>query len=61
MEFFRLASFMWTGCFAVHLYQIIWKNIKDPEVCFVLTAISYDIKLSVYVFVCVLLYHLLGV
>jgi hypothetical protein len=32
MEFFRLSSFMWTGCFAVHLYQIIWKNIKDPEV-----------------------------
>lgn len=32
MEFFRLSSFMWTGCFAIHLYQIIWKNIKDPEV-----------------------------
>ena len=32
MEFFRLSSFMWTGCFAVHLYQIIWKNVKDPEV-----------------------------
>jgi len=30
LEFFALASFLWTACFAYHLYQLICRESEDP-------------------------------
>jgi hypothetical protein len=61
MEFFRLSSFMWTGCFAIHLYQIIWKNIKDPEVVISSVQLRFFCIVTIgYVQVYELRYHLMA-
>jgi hypothetical protein len=31
LQFFYLASFFWTACFAFHLYQLIWKKNRKPQ------------------------------
>ncbi|KAF1331993.1 Cyclic amp receptor protein a, partial [Globisporangium splendens] len=30
--FFLLASYLWTGCFAFHLFQLLGRRVKAPEV-----------------------------
>ena len=31
LQFFYLSSYVWTSCFAFHLYQLIWK--QNTKVC----------------------------
>ncbi|KAF0719580.1 Aste57867_930 [Aphanomyces stellatus] len=31
VQFCALSSYLWTTCFAFHLYQILWKQNKTPE------------------------------